>query len=117
VNPPTLEDLQDEEKAKIKKSFSFCHFPSDFYCTLPLFSLKVLTNEKRSGLKLVSIEGLALSYSRREFYQNLFRPHPKTAQQTLVLLFEYNDSLQTHDIKIGLRHSFQTILFSETAVL
>ncbi len=39
-------------------------------------TLKILTNEKKVGLNLVSFVGLPLSCSRWDFQKNLCRPHP-----------------------------------------
>jgi hypothetical protein len=58
----------------------FSSFPLP-YCILPsfafIFLLKVLNNEKRGGLRVVSFYiGLALSYSRCDFKTNQCKPRP-----------------------------------------
>ncbi len=65
-----------------------------FVCWMP--RLKVSTNEKRCGLKVVAFDRLPLSYSRWDFQRNRCRPHPRpeTTQRTLLMSFAFNNCLQ-----------------------
>jgi hypothetical protein len=77
--------------------------------------LKVLTNEKRGGLTMVSFDR-----SRGNFHTNWCRPHPGRSIKLLrepcfyylqaIIVFQYRHS-------VGLRHTFHIIHLIEITVL
>jgi hypothetical protein len=77
--------------------------------------LKILTNEKRGRLKVISTDR-----SRREFHQNLFRPHPVRGLKLLSdPCFYYLNTIivSKHSINLELRHSSHIIHLTETTEL
>jgi hypothetical protein len=69
-------------------SLAYTLCPTDY--DLPHSGLKVLTNENRGGLNLVSFDWSRFKLFSKESVQALSCERPKTAQRTLFLSFEIN---------------------------
>ncbi len=73
-------------------------FISTNICTLCLWHLKVLTNEKRGGVTVVSFDRFHFKLFSLKFSNKLVQApsceRPKTTQRTLFLLFANNNCFQ-----------------------
>ncbi len=81
---------------------------------------KVLTNEKRSGLKVVSIDRppvklFTLGLSNKSLKTPSCDRPKRTPQRSLFLLFEYHNCIQRRHH--GLRQNFRIIHFTETTLV
>jgi hypothetical protein len=85
-----------------KVNFVSLHFKKKFW--KGIFVLKVLTNEKRGGLTVVSFDGFPFKLFLLRFsYKSMQTPSYKrteTNQQTLFLSFAINNCFPTSDEKL-----------------
>ncbi len=76
-------------------NFSFPHYEKRQQRFCALFGLKVLTNEKRGGLKVIAFDNSPFSLFTLKFSNKSIQPssceRPKTAQRILFLLFANNN--------------------------
>ncbi len=94
---------------------NFVHSTYMKHVHVHFWSLKVVTNEKWGGLAVVSQDRTRFKLFTLRILKKSFQSPswecPKTAQQTLVLFFEYNTVIVCiHDINIGLRHQQKKLI-------
>jgi hypothetical protein len=88
---------------------------------LKIIFLKEFSSEKRSKLKVLSIDWSRFKYSYREFYQNMLRLHPvrglKLGSKGSLYYLRILTVLFKHGISFGLPHNLHIMHFADPVCL